>query len=490
MTHALYGVLLALALFSGSAGAAPPAHYPRENVLGTSFDMQVAGAPPAQADAAAAAALAEIARLDAVLSVWQENSELARFNRSEGAQDVSTELRHVLRLCERWRAATANAFSCRLGELLNTWRSAETTQVPPDRAALRKLAGDIQRTRFDAGGDAPLQRPPGLQFETDGLAKGWIIDQALHKARAAAPAASGIKIDIGGDAFYWGEAQAGKPWRVGIADPLMPRDNGGTIATLELRSRAIAASGHTSRGVDIARKHYSHILTPRDGWPVAYAPSSVVVAPDAATADALATALTVLPIREGLDLVEKLDNVEALIVAESGARFASSGWHALLSADTRSEPAWPAGFSFTLDYEIPRIDAADYTRPYLAIWIAAADGTALSQLLVLGDNTRWLQLLPQWWRRHGRANEASLSGIARATRKAGRYSLDWNGRDDQGRALPAGNYVVHIEAAREHGAHETLQLPFTLSNVPFQATRQGQSEIGRVSLQLGAARTP
>jgi thiamine biosynthesis lipoprotein len=486
--HAFSGVLLALALSLPAAAAAEPERHQRENVLGTSFEMIVVDASAQEVDAAVAAALAEIARLDAVLSVWKDDSELSRFNRSEGAQELSDDLRAVLGLCEQWRAKASRAFSCRLGDLLQTWRAADGGESIPDRAEMRKRANEINRAVFDATSKEALVRPAAVRFETDALAKGWIIDRVLEKAKAAAPKAIGIKIDIGGDAVYWGESAVGKPWRVAVADPLKTRDNSGFIATLDLRSRAIAASGHGSRGFEIARKHYSHILDPKEGWPVAYAPSAVVVARDAVTADALATALTVMPVRAGLDLVDHLPDVEALIVTEAGASFVSQGWHALLSADTRSETGWPSDFSFTVDYEIPKIDATNYRRPYLAIWIATKDGNALNQLLVLGDSSRWLQELPLWWRRHGRRNESSISGIARPTRRAGSYSVDWNGRDDQGKAVAPGDYVLHVEAAREHGAHETLELPFTLSNEPFRAERRGESEIGRVSLRFESSK--
>src|SRR3546814_18267019 len=89
-------------------------------------------------------------------------------------------------------------------------------------------------------------------------------------------------------------------WQVAIADPRQPLDNAPGIARVQLRSQAIAASGHGSRGYTIGRRHLSHIIDPLDGWPLSYAPSATGVAADAATADALATVLDVLPIRDGL----------------------------------------------------------------------------------------------------------------------------------------------------------------------------------------------
>lgn len=483
MNHAFRGVLVALALALAVSAAAEPSLRQREDVLGTSFEMAVSGVPEADVERALAAALAEIARLDAVLSVWKDDSELARFN-TAAAAEPSPELRTVLRACEHWREKTAKAFSCRLGSVIARWRVAAGGDAAPDRAELRKLARTIDRAAVDLDA-ARVARPADLRWETDALAKGWILDRALEQARAAAPRAAGIRIDIGGDAVYWGEPAAGAPWRVAVADPRRPSDNGARIATLALRSQAIAASGHGSRGVEIARKHYSHILDPKDGWPVAYAPSAIVVAADAATADALATALTVMPIRAGLDLVDSLPGVAALVVTETGTPFASAGWASLLSADTRSDPAWPAGFAFTVDYEIAQHSAAEYRRPYLAIWIAAKDGTPLRQLIVLGDSARWLRELPTWWRRYGRRDESAIHGIARETRRPGRYAVTWDGRDDRGRAVADGDYLLIVEAAREHGGHELLQMPFAVSAKPLEVERAGSGEVGRVRLMFG-----
>lgn len=486
MKRGCKAALWLLAVCASGVGAAEPQRHQREDVLGTSFEMSVVDADDARAKAAVEAALAEIGRLEAVLSTWKADSELSRFNRSVRPQPVSGELREVLRLCERWRETTRGVFSCRLGGLLRTWRDAAQSGAgaTPDRVALRKAARQIAAIEFDPAATA-LAATPELQWQVDGLAKGYILDRALAAARHAAPQATGIKLDIGGDAVYWGESAPGRPWRVAIADPTAPRDNAGFIATLALHSRAIASSGHRTRGFQISRRHYSHILDAGEGWPADYAPSATVVADDAATADALATALSVMPVSEGLALVETLPGVEALIVGDRGVPFASSGWHALLADDAHA--AASAKERLAVDYEIPAQAGERYRRPYLALWIATPSGEPVRQLLVLGDRSRWLRELPQWWRRYGRDDDIAAHGIARPTREPGHYSLAWDGRDDYGRALAPGDYVLQVEAAREHGGHELLGLPFSLNGEGFVHERQGSGEIGRIVLRRTAA---
>lgn len=468
------------------AQAADVQRYQRENVLGTSFEMSVVGASKDASAAALTAALAEVERLDAVFNTWGRESELSRLNASVEAAP-SPDLRALLEQCEYWREHSDGAFSCRLGSVIEQWKTAaaaSSATALPNRVEMRRLARGIAQFEPDLQA-ASVERPEGLLWQVDGIAKGYILDRALQRARAAAPHAQGIKLDIGGDAVYWGTAEHAQPWRVAVADPLAPRDNGMPLASLSLQSKAIASSGHRSRGYRIGRRQFSHIIDPSDGWPVQYPPSATVVADDAATADALATALSVMPIREGIAWVERLPGVEALIVSERGVPFASSGWPALLAPESVSEPAWAT--PLVIDYEIPVQASERYRRPYLALWIATPDGSPVRQLLVLGDRSRYLRELPQWWRHYGRDDEAAVHGIARPTRLPGHYSLVWDGRDDLGRPRAPGEYRIEVEAAREHGGRQRLSIPFTNgSDGATHAPRAGD-EIGRIDARWSTA---
>ncbi|MCD7098087.1 DUF2271 domain-containing protein [Stenotrophomonas sp. MMGLT7] len=475
------GIGLWLALQAG-AWAAPPVQ--REGVLGTSLQMQVEG-DDRHAGRAVEAALAEIARLEAELSTWRADSALSAYN--DGRLDVQAlpaDTTAVLQACEQWRERSSGAFSCRLGGPIARWRQAQAAQQLPDRGELRRQARALAALQPPPSG--PLDTASGLRYDVDGIAKGYILDRALDRARKAAPAARGIAIDIGGDAVYWGTRADGSAWPVTIADPQRPLDNTDGIAQVRLHSQAIAASGHRSRGYDIGRRHLSHILDPQDGWPLAFAPAATVVAADAATADALATALTVLPIRDGIALADATDGAAALIVSDTGIAFASARWPALLAG--QAAQATP---QVLIDYEIPPPPAAaGYRQPYVALWIEREDGGAVRQLHVLGDRGRWLGELPAWWRNYGRNDPAGALGIARPTRAPGRYTVAWDGRDDAGRAMPPGRYVLRVEAAREHGGHELLALPFALDarHAP-QVQGHGESEVGLVSLH-GRAEAP
>ncbi|MBA1271893.1 DUF2271 domain-containing protein [Stutzerimonas azotifigens] len=145
-----------------------------------------------------------------------------------------------------------------------------------------------------------------------------------------------------------------------------------------------------------------------------------------------------------------------------------------------------------LGVEIPRLQVAEYHRPYVAIWLEAPDQTHVANLAVWYDTKlkdkegeKWLKDLRQWWRRSGRSLEMPVDGISGATRAVGVHKLTYSDGQAPFKDLPAGDYRVVVEAAREVGGRELLRLPFSWP--PRQAATelaQGESELGKLTLTL------
>ncbi|HWK55525.1 MAG TPA: DUF2271 domain-containing protein [Hyphomicrobiales bacterium] len=476
--------LLGLGLACGAAHGADDAvslHY--DGVLGTSLDLTLYGVAREPAEAASAAALTEIARLDAILSSYRDDSELMRLNRSHASSAASTELLDVVELCETWLRRSEERFSCRLGSLIAHWREAETEQAIPDRPTLRHEARAIAEGSVTvARQSGSVQMDPAIALETSGLAKGYVIDRALAVLREQLPQAVAIKLDIGGDAAYWGSPPGAAGWEVGIADPVHTADNGNYLGRIVLRDAAIAASGHFSRTRDIGRRQFSHILNPRDGWPVEGGSAAVVVAADAATADAVATALAVRSLSEGLAWVETLEGVQALLIDQDGRQLMTPGWPALPSSDAPEGAATALDFQFS--FALPQVEATNYARPYVAIWISDLEQQPLKNLLLLGESERWARENSRWWRRVGRRDPALLDGVARPTRGPGEYQLQWDGRDDFGKPVPAGEYLLHVEVSREHGGSTYRSVAFTLGGAPTVLDLAPEGESGVLHLNI------
>lgn len=156
-------------------------------------------------------------------------------------------------------------------------------------------------------------------------------------------------------------------------------------------------------------------------------------------------------------------------------------------------PLAPAA-GLSLDIEIPRLDVAEYHRPYVAIWVEREDASVAANLAVWyqqdkpgnkGESgTKWLPDLRQWWRRSGRSQSLPIDGVTGATRPVGVHTLALDDSHPELKNLPAGSYQVVVEAAREVGGRELIKLP--LQWPPASATQaeaQGQSELGRLVLQ-------
>lgn len=153
-------------------------------------------------------------------------------------------------------------------------------------------------------------------------------------------------------------------------------------------------------------------------------------------------------------------------------------------------PAFAA--DLTVEVEIPRLDVAEYHRPYVALWLEKPDQQHVADLAVWYDlnmkdkeGEKWLKDLRQWWRRSGRGLELPADGISGATRAVGTHRLSFAGDDPRLQDLPAGEYRLVVEAAREVGGRELLRVPF---NWPPQQSAhhqaQGKTELGTVTLQL------
>lgn len=456
--------------------------FTRSNVLGTSFEMGVKSSID-EAKQAQAAALAEIDRLASVFSTYEPSSEVSELNQNGVTNAPSKDLVALIRLCEKWQKSLPKSFSCRLGNVIAMWQSFEQQQQRPNRVDIRKTARAAQQSNFSVDDLKAGIANQDFTWDFGGIAKGYILDKAMEVAKMSAPNANAIKIDIGGDGVYWSSLSDNRQqWQVGLAVP-HSIDDGQAIrlGILNINRGAIAYSGHSSRSRTIARRAYSHILAPRDGWPKHSPITAIVKAPDATSADALATALAVSDISVALDWLEKNPRYAALLIDSDGRQYASNNWYQNYQAqhtDEQTNKGYQAKISFTL----PKIDVVKYRKPYVSLWIADKKGKVVKNLLILGQSERWMQENRSWWRTQGRKTPQLLDGFARPTRRPGHYEVIWNGRDDFGQSLPEGEYRLFAEASREHGDYEKISLPFNLMNQKQALTKNGKKEIDALTI--------
>ncbi|MDP3406381.1 MAG: DUF2271 domain-containing protein [Brevundimonas sp.] len=160
------------------------------------------------------------------------------------------------------------------------------------------------------------------------------------------------------------------------------------------------------------------------------------------------------------------------------------------AAGAIAAPAVAADLTVTLD--VPTIRTAAYHRPYVAVWIEQPDQTAVRTIALwyeAGDTGRgegrgedYLKDVRTWWRKGGRAMALPIDGVTGPTRAPGRQTVTVSGARLS--SLPAGQYNVVIEAAREQGGREVIRLPFTWGGAANTASAAGTSELGAVRVAV------
>ena len=445
------------------------------------MEIVIHGSDEKSRETATDAALAMINTLEQTLSTWREDSELMVLNRERSTNQASQPLLDVVKTCEAWLESSNGAFSCRLGQVIRLWDAAEASQqkpIVPDMLPTARAARE-NSVLID---NAVIELGAAIDVDPSGLAKGYIIDQAMAVLKKELPDVKAIKLDIGGDASYWGAPPGESSWQVNVANPLSFSDNANFITTLGLNGMAVATSGHESRSWRFGEQQFSKILDSRRGWPVVNGLYSVVIAPDAITADATATTLATLNPEMALNFINNLEGIEALIIDHQGNQFNSEGWQEYLGGELHRQAN--SVIELTMEYTIPNFRSRDYERPYLAIWVGDTQGRPIKNLLILGSDDEWARTNSVWWSRVGRREVVPVSNVTRPTRAPGKYDLIWDGREDNGSILLQGEYQLMIEASREHGGHNYISIPFNLGPGMQEYSKSGEGELGDVKFSV------
>lgn len=295
-----------------------------ENVLGTSFRLEVQARSERASRAAESAALAEIDRLESILSSYNPQSELSRWQQVPRGQEtpLSVELREVLAAAQHWYQWSGGAFHPGAESLTRLWKEAARAGIQPGEKQLQMVREELSVplwTLDPVRGTGILHTPCALSLNA--LAKGYIVERAAQSAFGV-NGIEGVMLEIGGDLRVLGSSEQ----KVSITDPQHDSEGELPLGWCALKNAAVATSGGYRRGFVVGDKALSHLLDPRTGLPAAAnTPLSVtVVAPDAMTADALATIGSLLPVAESLERIAGLPGC-GIFVVDSDGRYAQGG---------------------------------------------------------------------------------------------------------------------------------------------------------------------
>jgi thiamine biosynthesis lipoprotein ApbE len=403
-------------------------HFAYESVIGTSMDLVVCSPSRRAAEGACQTVLEEVDRLRSILDTRDPASEVSRLERSNARREASPELTEVLNAYEYWERRTGGVVSIHPG-----------------------------------GVDTPRN--------VDALGKAYIIDRAAAAVRHVWPSIDALLLDIGGDIVTWGRSSA-----IAIADQNAWYDNAQPIATIDVQNAAVATSGTYARG--------AHLIDARDGQSRRFSVAATAVAPDAVTANALATTLCLTSAQDGLQLVESTPGAEAMWVA-SGVLQRTPGFALLERPSAPRMPAstnWPAGYQVTIT--LPLTAARSSKRPYVVVWVDDSSGKLVRVLAIWGDKSKYFPDLSTLWDHlHGKVDQ--FRSVTRATRPAGKYELVWDGLDNEHKPLPLGSYRITIETNQEHGTYAKQTGTITLGDSPTSITLPATTNFDSVLVQYG-----
>jgi FAD:protein FMN transferase len=295
-----------------------------EVVMGTAIRVELWCEDAARGEAAIDDVMAEMHRIDRTMSPHKPDSELSRINRDAGraAVPLSNEMFVLLVQAQRFSQLSQGAFDITYAAAgcLYDYREG----VAPDAAALARGRAAIgwKQLELDARTRSVRFARPGMRIDLGGFAKGHAVDNA-----AAILQRHGIRhahVAAGGDSRVIGDRR-GRPWTIGVRDP---RAAEGLVALLPLEDTAISTSGDYERFFEKDGVRHHHIVDPATGTSPSSVRSVTVLAADGLTCEALSKTVFVLGAKRGLELIESLEGVDAIVVDAEGQLHYSSGMSA------------------------------------------------------------------------------------------------------------------------------------------------------------------
>jgi thiamine biosynthesis lipoprotein len=294
------------------------------SAMGTEVRISVYTDDEKGADSAIALAFDEIQRLENLMTTWKPDSEVSRINAAAGDHPVavSDETIEVIQMAQKAAELSHGAFDITFYALHGLWKFDEDLEPKvPDAKELKqrlKLV-DWRQVKVDAKNKTVFLAKKGMGIGLGGIAKGYAVDRAVKVLRQKGfPNAI---VQAGGDLMCAG-TKGGGPWTAGIRDPRGGRAD--VFATLKLRDHAFSTAGDYERFFFLGNKRYHHIIDTKTGFPATKSRSVTIYAPTALLADALDDAVFIMGWKDGIKMVESLDDVGAVVVDDKGEVHISS----------------------------------------------------------------------------------------------------------------------------------------------------------------------
>jgi len=289
-------------------------HHRALRLMGNRFELSVVSDNSEWANTCIDAGIAEIQRIEKLLTTFSEDSQTAQVNCNAGVEPVKVD-REVFDLIARSiriSRLTQGAFDITYGSIdKSLWNFDVNMKALPDAETARKAVRliDYRNVILDTVTCSVFLRESGMRIGFGGIGKGYAAERAKQVMKAMG-AESGI-VNASGDLSAWGLQPNGQKWTIGIANPNL---QGQAFSYMSVTDMAIATSGSYEKFVMIDGKKYSHTIDPRTGLPVSGIKSVTIITTNAEIADAMATPVMIMGIHAGLYMINQMKDIEAVII--------------------------------------------------------------------------------------------------------------------------------------------------------------------------------
>jgi thiamine biosynthesis lipoprotein len=293
-------------------------------LMGNHFEISVVANNEAWAFERIDAGVQEIQRIEKLLTTFNENSETSLINRYAGASPVtvSRETFSIIERSIRISRITQGSFDISYGSIdKRLWNFDTNMKALPDKETAKRMVRLINYRNIilDDENCTVFLKEKGMRIGFGGIGKGYAAERARSVMKSLG-VKSGI-VNASGDLTTWGLQPNGKPWTIGIVNPNIAHE---LFSYLNVTDMAVATSGNYEKFVMINGKKYSHTIDPRTGLPVAGIKSVTIITLNAEIADAMATPVMIMGIKAGMDLINQMKDIEAIVIDDNNTVYSSA----------------------------------------------------------------------------------------------------------------------------------------------------------------------
>lgn len=294
-------------------------------LMGSRFDITIVATDSLQADKHIDEVIAEISRIEDLISDWKKSSQVSEVNRNAGIKPVKVD-KEVFELTKRslyFSHLTDGAFDISYAAMDKIWKFDGSMKKMPTPEEIKVSVAKVgyKNIELDSVNSTIFLKLNGMKIGFGAMGKGYAADKGRELMEARGVKA-GI-VNASGDMTTWGKNIKGRAWKIGITNPFNEEKY---LAVISLKRDAVTTSGSYEKYVEFEGKRYAHIINPVTGYPATGLISVTVLGPSAEIANGLSTSIMVLGKEKGLEFIKNFRAYSCLMLTDGGEMLKSDNF--------------------------------------------------------------------------------------------------------------------------------------------------------------------